>query len=131
MGFNDLGYGVPISCAPLSNNGKSNLLFFEDAYHQMLTGLRYFYPDVKIVCATLMKTRLKQNTHWRFFEKLGGISIDDYNKAIRRAASNCHVNLADLAKRKRLYETLDGTHPTALGHQIIAEEWIACLSKLL
>ncbi|MBR2881393.1 MAG: hypothetical protein IKB96_03390, partial [Prevotella sp.] len=69
--------------------------------------------------------------HWRFFDKLGGISIDDYNKAIRRAASNCHVNLADLAKRIRLYETLDGTHPTALGHQMIAEEWIACLSKLL
>ena len=23
------------------------------------------------------------------------------------------------------------THPTALGHQMIAEEWIACLSKLL
>lgn len=131
LGFNDFGYGVPISCAPQNNDGKINISFFEDAYHQMLTGLRYFYPDTKIVCATLMKTMLKQNIHWHFFDKLGGISIDDYNKAIRRAASNCHVNLADLAKRKRLYETLDGAHPTALGHQLIAEEWMACLSRIL
>lgn len=64
------------------------------------------------------------------FCKLCGISIGDYNKAIRRTP-NCYVILADLAKRKSLYETLDGTHPTALGHQIIAEEWIARLSKLL
>lgn len=131
LGFNDFGYGVPISCAPQSNDGKINISYFEDAYHQMLTGLRYFYPDAIIVCATLMKTMLKQNTQWRFFDKLGGFSIDDYNNAIRRAAYNCHVNLADLAKRKRQYETLDGAHPTALGHQMIAEEWITCLSKLL
>ena len=72
LGFNDFGYGVPISCAPQSNDGKINISYFEDAYHQMLTGLRYFYPDAKIVCATLMKTVLKQNTHWRFFDKLGG-----------------------------------------------------------
>ena len=83
LGFNDFGYGVPISCAPQSNDGKINITYFEDAYHQMLTGLRYFYPDAKIVCATLMKTMLKQNTYWRFFEKLGGISIDDYNNLSR------------------------------------------------
>lgn len=131
IGFNDFGYGVPIRCAPQSNDEKINISYFEDAYHQMLTGLRYFYPDSKIVCATLMKTMLKQNKHWRFFDRLGGISIDDYNKAIRHAASNCRVNLADLASCKRPYETVDGAHPTALGHQIIAEEWIACLSRML
>jgi len=141
IGFNDFGYGVPISCSPLSNSGRGNLLFFEDAYHQMLIGLRYFYPNAKIVCATLMKTTLKQNSLWHFPDKLGGISIDDYNNAIRRAADNCHIDLADLAKqyinipnlskRDRRYETLDGTHPTAKGHQTIAEEWIACLAKML
>ena len=127
LGFNDFGYGVPIRCAPLSNDGKANMLCFEDAYHQMLTGLRYFYPGTKIVCATLMRTTLKQNKLWDFPNRLGGISIDEYNEAIRRAAFNCHVDLADLAKHDRRYETLDGTHPTARGHQTIADEWIACL----
>lgn len=127
LGFNDFGYGVPISCAPLSNNGRANLSFFEDAYHQMLTGLRYFYPSAKIICATLMRTTLQWDRQWSFPDRLGGICIDEYNNAIRRAAANCHVSLADLAKRNRKYETLDGTHPTAMGHQTIADEWIACL----
>lgn len=131
LGFNDFGYGVPIRCAPLSNDGKTNLVYFEDAYHQMLTGLRYFYPNAKIICATLMKTKLKQDSLWQFPDRLGSISIDDYNDAIRRAAVNCHINLADLAKCNRQYETLDGTHPTAKGHQTIANEWIACLSGII
>ena len=141
LGFNDFGYGVPVSCAPKSNDGKTNLLFFEDAYHQMLTGVRYFYPNAKIVCATLMRTSLEQDNLWRFPDRLGGICIDEYNEAIRRAASNCHVDLADLAKRQhsftnvfkqdRRYETLDGAHPTAKGHQTIANEWIRCLSEKL
>ena len=73
--------------------------------------------------------------------KMGGISIDDNNNAIRRAADNCHIGLAELAKphlslvdfavQYRRYETLDGVHATAKGHQTIADEWIACLSKLL
>ena len=72
---------------------------------------------------------------------MGGISMDDYNNAIRRAADNCHIGLADLAKRNiniqslnmrdGRYETIDGTHPTAKGHQAIADEWISCLSKML
>ena len=131
LGFNDFGYGVPIRCAPLSNEGKTNLMYFEDAYHQMLTGMRYFFPNAKIVCATLMRTTLRQNNLWSFPDRLGGISIDDYNDAIRRAAANCHISLADLAKRDRRYETLDGTHPTAKGHQTIADEWIACLSGII
>ena len=142
IGFNDFGYGVPISCMPLNNDGKTNLMFFEDAYHQMLTGVRYFYPNAKIICATLMRTTLKQNKMWHFPERWGGICIDDYNNAIRRAAANCHISLADLAKCKisfipnfakldQRYETLDGVHPTAKGHQTIADEWIACLSKII
>lgn len=131
LGLNDFGYGVPIHCAPLSNDSKTNLLYFEDAYHQMLTGLRYFYPKTKIICATLMKTIIKQDNNWSFPNRLGGICIDDYNNAIRRSATNCHINLADLAKYDRRYETLDGFHPTAKGHQTIADEWIACLTKIL
>ena len=141
LGFNDFGYGVPVSCAPQSNDGKRNLLYFEDAYYHMLTGLCYFYPNTKIICATLMRTTLQQNIQWDFPDRLGGICIDDYNEAIRRAASNCHVDLADLAKphlsfknfskQDCRYETLDGAHPTEKGHQTIANEWIRCLSDKL
>ena len=66
LGFNDFGYGVPISCAPQSNDGRINLMYFEDAYHQMLTGVRYFYPNAKIVCGTLMRTTLEQDKEWNF-----------------------------------------------------------------
>lgn len=70
-----------------------------------------------------------------------GICIDEYNDAICRVATNCHIDLADIAKCRfnyselarvdKRYETLDGTHPTAKDHQLIADEWIACLSRLL
>ncbi len=130
LGLNDFGCGTPIRYAPYSNNGRTNLLYFEDAYHHMLTGLRYFYPNSKIICATLMRTMIKQSSQWSFPDRLEGIHIDEYNNAIRRAAVNCHIGLADLAKCDRKYETLDGTHPTARGHQTIADEWIACLSKM-
>lgn len=141
LGFNDFGYGVPISCAPISNKGQTNLQYFEDAYHQMLTGLRYFYSNAKIICATLMRTTLQGNSKWAFPERLCGIRLEEYNDAIRRAAANCHIDLVDLAKfhvsfsdfskRDSRYETLDGTHPTAKGHQMIADEWITCLSNIL
>lgn len=141
MGFNDFGYGVPLRCAPLSNEGKTNLNHFEDAYHQMLTGLRFYYPNAKIICATLMRTTLNQNRLWHFPDKLGGRHIEEYNAAIRRAANNCNVGVADLTKRHlnfrgfnicdHRYETVDGTHPTANGHQAIADEWIKSLLKVL
>lgn len=141
LGLNDFGYGRPISCSPMNNEGLTNLQCFEDAYHQMLMGLRYFYPNARIICATLMRTTLQGNSWWTFPERLGGISLDDYNDAIRRAADNCRIDLADLAKRHnrfsglskcdRRYETLDGIHPTAQGHQAIADEWISCLSKIM
>lgn len=141
LGLNDFGYGIPISSSPMSNKGQTNLQCFEDAYHQMLMGLRYFYPNARIICATLMRTTLQGNSKWTFPERLGGISIDEYNDAIRRAATNCHIDLADLAKRHlsipgfsnsdRRYETLDGIHPTVQGHQAIADEWIACLSQII
>lgn len=131
LGINDFGFGVPIRCAPQNNDGRINILYFEYAYHQMLTGLRYFYPKAKIVCATLMRTTLKHNRLWYFPDRLAGVSIDEYNKAIRRAAANCHISLADLAKSNRRYETLDGTHPNAAGHQEIADEWVDCLSKII
>lgn len=141
LGLNDYGYGIPISGSPMSNKGLADLLCFEDAYHQMLIGLRYFYPNAKIVCATLMRTTLQGNSKWTFPERLGGICLEEYNDAIRRAAANCHIDLADLAKRHigilgfsksdRRYETMDGTHPTAQGHQTIADEWIACLSRII
>ena len=127
LGFNDFGYGMPICYAPMSNDGKINTLYFEDAYHQMLIGLRFFYPKAKILCATLMRTVLKHNPFWRFPDRLGGLCINEYNESIRRTTTNCHVNLIDLAKRDRRYETLDGTHPTAAGHQTIANEWMAYL----
>ena len=141
IGFNDFGCGVPISCVPMRNDGSISLDCFEDAYCQMLTGLRYYYPKAKIVCATLLRTTMEYDGSWIFPDRLGGISIDEYNEAIRRAAAYCHVALADLAKRHldfsklafcdRRYKTLDGTHATAKGHQEIADQWIGCLSKIL
>lgn len=126
MGFNDFGNGVPI-------NGKrsslKNPVFFADAYDCMLDRLRKNYPEAKIVYATLMRTAIGASD-WLFPETYAGVPFNDYNNAIRniRQKENCY--LADIDLLNLRYETRDGSHPTKLGHTILADAWIRSLEQL-
>ncbi len=126
MGFNDYGNGVPINgkCSSLKQSDS-----FAEAYDCMLNRLRKNYPCAKIIYATLMRTYVK-DYDWTFPEKYAGVPFDDYNNAIRniRQKENCY--LADLNLLNLRYETKDGSHPTKLGHTLLADAWIRSLERL-
>ena len=123
IGYNDWGYGVPVK-------EKKNVDSFEEGYKRILKYLKDLYPSSRIICGTLMRTSLKENPAWRFPEEYASIPFSKYNEVIRRLCRDENVELADLEKANTRYETLDGFHPTALGHRQIAEAWIKCCKKL-
>lgn len=126
IGFNDFGSGASV-------NGNRFTLkhpdFFADAYDCMLNRLSKNYPCAKIIYATLMRTYIK-DSDWTFPERNAGVRFDDYNNAIRNVGQKENCYLADLNLLNLRYETKDGSHPTKLGHTILADAWIRSLDQL-
>lgn len=130
IGFNDFGQGIKISHDKFSFSMKRDPSLFEDAYEVMIDIMKAHNPEAKIICGTLLRTTIKENDNWVFPEAYLGIPFESYNEAIRRAAKKKKVELADLSALDLRYETLDGTHPTAKGHQTIAQAWLKCLADI-
>ena len=129
IGHNDFGRGVPIAQKKTLLRAQ-NPNYFLDACLLMLERIRKNYPDAKIICATLMRTYMKDAPSWIFPETFAGIPQEDYNKAIRQACSKQKCIPADLAQTGAAYETLDGSHPTKKGHLEIANAWIRVLDRI-
>lgn len=123
IGFNDFARGIPVSAEAGSD-------CFRSAYDRMLKALRSRYPGVSIVCGTLIRTYIRGRAEWAFPECYGGFPLEEYNEAIRSICASNSCYLADVSRGGVHYETLDGTHPTILGHRSIAQAWIRCLSEL-
>jgi lysophospholipase L1-like esterase len=127
IGVNDFGNGVKIRRDRVTYTGNKNLLYFEDAYEYMVSQMQEQYPEAKIICGTLLRSKVRNHEDWIFPESYAGVRFEDYNDAIRRITKQKNILLADTAKQNIRYETLDGTHPTAEGHKTIAYAWIKCL----
>ncbi len=128
MGIKDFGRGVPIKN---KNPFWKNPIYFEDAYSLMLKRLHNYYPNARIICGTVARTYHARIPNWQFPETYSGIPLEDYNETIRLTAEKYKCRLADLSERKIYYETLDGTHPTLIGHEELANGWIDCLLNIL
>lgn len=123
-GFNDFGNGVHIT------KDKSENHSFFTSYYNMLQKVKMNYPKSRIICGTLMESYMKDDNSWIFPHMWAGISIYEYNAAIKIAAEIAGIEIADLASQKLCYETLDGAHPTKEGHITLAKAWISCFGKL-
>ena len=130
IGFNDFGNGVRVRRCGIDLLGEKDLLVFEDAYDSMLRTMNRKYPNSKIVCGTLMRTRIQGRENWAFPEAFGGIELEEYNEVIRSTVKKNHCYLADIGMQDIRYETYDGSHPNVDGHQTIANAWIKCMSDL-
>ena len=127
-GFNDFGYMIK-TYKTRKWFRKDKAESFEEAYDHMLKTVRSMYPEAVIICATLMRTRMRNNDSWVFPEYYRGVVFEEYNDVIRKISQKNHCLLADLSKSGERYETLDGTHPTANGHATIANAWIRCFCE--
>lgn len=126
IGANDFGRGIGIKENPFF---YKEAIFYE-AYKNMLHKIMRNYPNSQIICATLMKSSVKGNPQWEYPLSKTGISLEEYNEAIREIANNLGVLVADLEALNTPYETLDTLHPTKKGHKTIAHAWITELNRI-
>ncbi len=128
IGFNDFGNGVKIqNPGYLKVSEKDGYFFFAEAYEHMLNRLKELYPNAQIICGTLARTKLRNNSFWVLPYEYYGVDIRNYSEAIRSICKKCGCTLADLEQLDIQYETLDGSHPTAEGHKTFADMWLKCL----
>ena len=131
LGLNDFGYHVPVRKKAFWLR-KHNPLFFYDAYDLMLRNIKRRYPQARILCASVLESRVRNAPQWRFEQGFsGGDPLRKYNAVIRKACRKKNVMFVDLQHSGMIqtYETLDGAHPTARGHAEIAQCWIQALSR--
>ena len=132
IGINDYGWGgaanqaaagakatpaaapsVPFAQAAMAAEGA--LVSFEEAYGLMLGRMRAAYPAARVYCCTLLPGRVTGAGHAGFAWRLRGVSLHDYNRAIRTQAQAHGCLVADLESYGLDYDAVDGTHPTKRG----------------
>lgn len=140
MGINDYGWGGSLNQAKgesvaktyvvdecFSNDesffaSESSLSDFESAYSQLIKNINENFAEAVVFCCSLLPAYLSGINVDTFSYNLRNVSFFDYNKAIRSACDTYEsASFLDLVSFCLTYETLDGTHPTALGMQQIAE----------
>lgn len=94
---------------------------FSASYDAMLANVRAACPDAEVRCCTVPAGRLEGSAVPTFASDLRGVPLASYNAAIRAVASARGCAVLDLAGSGLDYESVDGTHPTALGMRQIAE----------
>ena len=148
MGINDYGWGsarnqvmgmsASRSANPNDLGGQKPVLLtvdnaaiqrFKSAYATMLDNIRTVAPDAQIWCLTLAPafTGSTEDTGAEassgsplFIYRVRGIDLDEYNEAIRECAQEAGAYIADVRAFGVDYESVDNTHPSALGMKQIA-----------
>ncbi len=116
---------------------------FKSAYATMLDNIRTVAPDAQIWCLTLApaftgdaedasatdttdataSNRTASQSPASsplFIYRVRGIDLDEYNEAIRVCAQEAGAHVADVRAFGVDYESVDNTHPSALGMKQIA-----------
>lgn len=108
---------------------QKNISYFEDAYDVMLKNIKLLYPNSTVICGTLMESYIKEVSSFHFPKKYLGNTLLEYNLTIKKIAIDNNCYYADLNSIMK-YDTLDGTHPTRLGHTELFNSWIECIKQL-
>lgn len=125
IGCNDYFRGTKIK----NSRFNVDVNCFYDAYNMMLKNIKRLFPNSTIVCGTLMKSYIKDYDNFKFPENYCGIPFNNYNDTIKKVAKKNGCFVIDLDSQNIKYETLDGTHPTKLGHAEICKAWVQGLLK--
>lgn len=118
LGVNDWARAVTLDPWDLPPEERDTC--FSTAYSLMLSRLKENYPNAEIWCCTLGETYMETRPEFRFPEAFGGISIREYNYRITNAALAAGCCVADIHSQEIPCDTIDGTHPTAMGMDTLA-----------
>ncbi len=100
---------------------------FGSAYGSMLGRVRLLCPEARVWCMTLLPGRVRGSAVPDFCHNLRGVPMRRYNDAIRRAAAAAGCDVLDVASFGLDYDSLEGTHPTALGMRQLAAMALAAM----
>lgn len=95
----------------------------------MLKKLKKNYPNSEIWCCTLSETYMSRYANFKFPYEYAGIHIDKYNDIICNVCWTNECKLVDLYHFKIVYDSLDGSHPTKAGMNIIATAMIQVVNS--
>lgn len=127
LGTNDWAYGVPVRYSRKESADPYGC--FDQSYKTMLKGIRASYPKAQVWCCTLCPTYIEKKPEFHFPFSYGGFHMGEYNKVIRRLAKRYKAGLIDFYADGVTYDSIDGTHPSALGMSSLADMCVKCLIK--
>lgn len=128
LGVNDWTYGADTD-GTIILDGLRNYEKFDYAYGEMLHKLKKNYPKCEIWCCTLNESYMASNANFQFPYMYGGYHIEEYNDIIRFYTERFNCNLIDFAQFHIPHDTIDGSHPTALGMNMLAMMMIRVLDS--
>lgn len=94
---------------------------FSYAYDEMIRKIRENYPEAELWCCTLNTSYIPNRPEYIFPYYRGGLHMESYNEVIRAVTEKYNCRLVDLYSLNKPYETMEGTHPDAIGMQTLAE----------
>ena len=145
LGYNDWGNAVPVYQWKRENGIIASLrhlltrkkemkkrlampLTFYEAYEDTIRQICQYYPKAEVWCCTLGDTCMKDNPQWSFPKAYAGIPAAQYNDAIRTVARQYGAGVIDFSASGRLFQTMDGSHPTEQGMRELAMETFLALT---
>lgn len=137
-GVNDFSGAKPLgdSAAGEEDLAAGEKTNFRDAYALMLTKIKESYPQTRIYCCTLMDCEIKTtlNDNGEYVNEIG-LTIDDYNAALREIATYYGADLIETAECGITYETLEdytydwAVHPNDAGMELVANAVLKALQR--
>lgn len=129
LGTNDWAFGAKTGNDTKGLHEDNNELF-DEAYDNMLKKIMANYPKSEVWCCTLCETYIVKNPSFKFPHKYGGTHIEEYNEIIRNVVRRNDCKLIDLYQYRTPYDSVDGSHPTAIGMNTIATMMIRSMIGL-
>lgn len=120
LGTYDWGNGVRNS-TDIRLLGEDDNNLFDLAYENMIGKLRKNYPQSEIWCCTLCETYISNVKEFKFPHKYAGTHMEVYNEIIKKIAVSNQCKVIDLYNFNIPYDSIDGSHPTQFGMDIIAK----------
>ena len=117
----------------LSGKATLDMKQWEKDYRQLLDQLRTANPDVKIALGTPFVAQVGRIGSQDNYQQRKAL-IAECATVVRRIASDYHATLLDYEKlfneltaKNASYWIWDGIHPTAAGHQKMADLWLRAI----
>ena len=120
---------IVTSASGVEEDEKNDITVFSSAYCEMLRKIKEKYPKAEVWCLTLSVSCCSSRENFTFNYQIGEYHIEDYCKAIKKAANEFSCKIIDIYKPQAPHDSFDGFHPNKEGMKTIANAVIEALKE--